>query len=309
MTAIPTTVDEAEALLRAGDYLPNRSLATALYLSLSLGRPLFLEGEAGVGKTEIAKVLSQTLGRRLLRLQCYEGLDVTTAVYEWNYPRQMVEIRMSEAAGEKDRDALESDLFSDRFLIKRPLLQALEPDDAGAPVLLIDELDRTDEPFEAFLLEVLSDFQVTIPELGTITAEVPPLVIITSNRTREIHDALKRRCFYHWVDYPSAERELEILKVKAPGTAESLSEEVVGFVHKLRDMDLFKLPGVAETIDWAHALTQLDCLSLDPEMVNDTLGTLLKYQDDIQKIEGSEATRLLNEVKSQIAAAGAAGAN
>jgi MoxR-like ATPase len=270
---------------------------------------LFLEGEAGVGKTEIAKVLSQTLGRRLLRLQCYEGLDVTTAVYEWNYPRQMVEIRMSEAAGEKDRDALESDLFSDRFLIKRPLLQALEPDDAGAPVLLIDELDRTDEPFEAFLLEVLSDFQVTIPELGTITAETPPLVVITSNRTREIHDALKRRCFYHWVDYPSADRELEILKVKAPGTAESLSEEVVGFVHKLRDMDLFKLPGVAETIDWAHALTQLDCLSLDPEMVNDTLGTLLKYQDDIQKIEGSEATRLLNEVKSQIAAAGAAGAN
>ena len=309
MTAIPTTVDAAEALLRSGDYLPNRSLATALYLSLSLERPLFLEGEAGVGKTEIAKVLSQTLGRRLLRLQCYEGLDVTTAVYEWNYPRQMVEIRMSEAAGEKDRDALESDLFSDRFLIKRPLLKALEPDDAGAPVLLIDELDRTDEPFEAFLLEVLSDFQVTIPELGTITAETPPLVVITSNRTREIHDALKRRCFYHWVDYPSADRELEILKVKAPGTAESLSEEVVGFVHKLRDMDLFKLPGVAVTIDWAHALTQLDCLSLDPEMVNDTLGTLLKYQDDIQKIEGSEATRLLNEVKSQIAAAGAAGAN
>ena len=306
MTAIPTTVDEAEALLRAGDYLPNRSLATALYLSLSLGRPLFLEGEAGVGKTEIAKVLSETLGRRLLRLQCYEGLDVTTAVYEWNYPRQMVEIRMSEAAGDMDRGALEANLFSDNFLIKRPLLQALEPDDAGAPVLLIDELDRTDEPFEAFLLEVLSDFQVTIPELGTITAETPPLVIITSNRTREIHDALKRRCFYHWVDYPSAERELEILKVKAPGTAETLSEEVVGFVHNLRDMDLFKLPGVAETIDWAHALTQLDCLSLDPEMVNDTLGTLLKYQDDIQKIEGSEATRLLNEVKSQIAAAGAA---
>ena len=306
MTAIPTTVDEAEALLRAGDYLPNRSLATALYLSLSLGRPLFLEGEAGVGKTEIAKVLAETLGRRLLRLQCYEGLDVTTAVYEWNYPRQMVEIRMSEAAGDRDRGSLEADLFSDSFLIKRPLLQALEPDVAGAPVLLIDELDRTDEPFEAFLLEVLSDFQVTIPELGTITAETPPLVIITSNRTREIHDALKRRCFYHWVDYPSAERELEILKVKAPGTAESLSEEVVGFVHKLREMDLFKLPGVAETIDWAHALTQLDCLSLDPEMVNDTLGTLLKYQDDIQKIEGSEATRLLNEVKSQIAAAGAA---
>jgi MoxR-like ATPase len=306
MTAIPTSVDETEQLLRSGDYLPNRSLATALYLSLSLGRPLFLEGEAGVGKTEIGKVLAQTLGRRLLRLQCYEGLDVTTAVYEWNYSRQMVEIRMSEAAGDRDRETLESDLFSDTFLIKRPLLQALEPDTAGAPVLLIDELDRTDEPFEAYLLEVLSDFQVTIPELGTITAETPPVVIITSNRTREIHDALKRRCFYHWVDYPSAAREAEILKVKAPEAAESLSQEVVGFVHKLREMDLFKLPGVAETIDWAHALTQLDCLSLDPEMVNDTLGTLLKYQDDIQKIEGSEAMRILNEVKSEIAAAGAA---
>ncbi|MAF47258.1 MAG: MoxR family ATPase [Rhodospirillales bacterium] len=306
MTAIPTSVDETEQLLRSGDYLPNRSMATALYLSLSLGRPLFLEGEAGVGKTEIGKVLAQTLGRRLLRLQCYEGLDVTTAVYEWNYSRQMVEIRMSEAAGDRDRETLESDLFSDTFLIKRPLLQALEPDTAGAPVLLIDELDRTDEPFEAYLLEVLSDFQVTIPELGTIAAETPPIVIITSNRTREIHDALKRRCFYHWVDYPSAAREAEILKVKAPEAAESLSQEVVGFVHKLREMDLFKLPGVAETIDWAHALTQLDSLSLDPETINDTLGTLLKYQDDIQKIEGSEAMRILNEVKSEIAAAGAA---
>jgi len=306
MTAIPTTVDEAEALLLSGDYLPNRALATGLYLSLSLGRPLFLEGEAGVGKTEIAKVLSDTLGRRLLRLQCYEGLDVTTAVYEWNYPRQMVEIRMSEATGDRSRDSLEADLFSDNFLIKRPLLQALEPDTAGAPVLLIDELDRTDEPFEAFLLEVLSDFQVTIPELGTISAETPPMVIITSNRTREIHDALKRRCFYHWVDYPSAERELKILKVKAPNAADKLSKEVVGFVHKLREMDLFKLPGVAETIDWAHALTQLDALSLDPEKVNDTLGTLLKYQDDIQMIEGTEATRILKEVKSEIAAAGAA---
>ena len=306
MTAIPTTVDEAEALLLSGDYLPNRALATGLYLSLSLGRPLFLEGEAGVGKTEIAKVLSDTLGRRLLRLQCYEGLDVTTAVYEWNYPRQMVEIRMSEATGDRSRDSLEADLFSDNFLIKRPLLQALEPDTAGAPGLLIDELDRTDEPFEAFLLEVLSDFQVTIPELGTISAETPPMVIITSNRTREIHDALKRRCFYHWVDYPSAERELKILKVKAPNAADKLSKEVVGFVHKLREMDLFKLPGVAETIDWAHALTQLDALSLDPEKVNDTLGTLLKYQDDIQMIEGTEATRILKEVKSEIAAAGAA---
>lgn len=300
MTAIPTTVDAAEALLRSGDYLPNRSLATALYLSLSLERPLFLEGEAGVGKTEIAKVLSQTLGRRLLRLQCYEGLDVTTAVYEWNYPRQMVEIRMSEAAGEKDRDALESDLFSDRFLIKRPLLQALEPDDAGAPVLLIDELDRTDEPFEAFLLEVLSDFQVTIPELGTITAETPPLVVITSNRTREIHDALKRRCFYYWIDYPDAARELEILTTKAPGAPENLSREIVGFVQALRAEDLFKLPGVAESIDWAHALMQLDRVDLDPDTINDTLGTLLKYQDDIARIQGSEASRILEEVKAGI---------
>ena len=304
MTELPISVDATDALLRSGSYLANRSLSTALYLSLSLGRPLFLEGEAGVGKTEIAKVLSETLGRELLRLQCYEGLDVTTAVYEWNYSRQMVEIRMTEAAGDRDRDRLESDLFSDDFMIKRPLLQALEEQPGGPPVLLIDELDRTDEPFEAYLLEVLSDFQVTIPELGTIAAKEPPLVIITSNRTREIHDALKRRCFYHWVDYPSAERELEILKVKAPSAPETLSAEVVGFVQSLRAMDLFKLPGVAETIDWAHALTQLDCLSLDPDTVNDTLGTLLKYQDDIQKIEGSEANRILKEVKMELASAG-----
>ena len=305
MTELPQSVDATSELLRSGDYLANRSLATALYLSLSLGRPLFLEGEAGVGKTEIAKVLSETLGRKLLRLQCYEGLDVTTAVYEWNYSRQMVEIRMAEAAGERDRDKLEADLFGDAFLIKRPLLQALEVQPSGPPVLLIDELDRTDEPFEAYLLEVLSDFQVTIPELGTITAKDPPLVVITSNRTREIHDALKRRCFYHWVDYPSANRELEIIKIKAPGASETLSAEVVGFVQQLRGMDLFKQPGVAETIDWAHALTQLDCMALDPEMVNDTLGTLLKYQDDIVKIEGSEASRILKEVKMEIATAGA----
>ncbi|HIB21523.1 MAG TPA: MoxR family ATPase [Rhodospirillales bacterium] len=305
MTELPQSVDATSDLLRSGDYLANRSLATALYLSLSLGRPLFLEGEAGVGKTEIAKVLSETLGRKLLRLQCYEGLDVTTAVYEWNYSRQMVEIRMAEAAGERDRDKLEADLFGDAFLIKRPLLQALEVQPSGPPVLLIDELDRTDEPFEAYLLEVLSDFQVTIPELGTITAKDPPLVVITSNRTREIHDALKRRCFYHWVDYPSANRELEIIKIKAPGASETLSAEVVGFVQQLRGMDLFKQPGVAETIDWAHALTQLDCMALDPEMVNDTLGTLLKYQDDIAKIEGSEASRILKEVKMEIATAGA----
>ena len=305
MTELPQSVDATSDLLRSGDYLANRSLATALYLSLSLGRPLFLEGEAGVGKTEIAKVLSETLGRKLLRLQCYEGLDVTTAVYEWNYSRQMVEIRTAEAAGERDRDKLEADLFGDAFLIKRPLLQALEVQPSGPPVLLIDELDRTDEPFEAYLLEVLSDFQVTIPELGTITAKDPPLVVITSNRTREIHDALKRRCFYHWVDYPSANRELEIIKIKAPGASETLSAEVVGFVQQLRGMDLFKQPGVAETIDWAHALTQLDCMALDPEMVNDTLGTLLKYQDDIVKIEGSEASRILKEVKMEIATAGA----
>ena len=304
MTELPQSVDATSDLLRSGDYLANRSLATALYLSLSLGRPLFLEGEAGVGKTEIAKVLSETLGRKLLRLQCYEGLDVTTAVYEWNYSRQMVEIRMAEAAGERDRDKLEADLFGDAFLIKRPLLQALEVQPSGPPVLLIDELDRTDEPFEAYLLEVLSDFQVTIPELGTITAKDPPLVVITSNRTREIHDALKRRCFYHWVDYPSANRELEIIKIKAPAASEILSAEVVGFVQQLRGMDLFKQPGVAETIDWAHALTQLDCMALDPEMVNDTLGTLLKYQDDIAKIEGSEASRILKEVKQELATAG-----
>jgi len=303
MASLPENVDATLELLRAGDYLANRSLATALYLSTSLNRPLFLEGEAGVGKTEIGKVLAQTLGRKLLRLQCYEGLDVTTAVYEWNYSRQMVEIRMAEATGDQDRDSLESNIFSDSFLIKRPLLQALEPAVEGPPVLLIDELDRTDEPFEAFLLEVLSDYQITIPELGTVTAEQPPLVIITSNRTREIHDALKRRCFYHWVDYPSAERELEILKVKAPTSAKALSAEVVGFVQKLRDMDLFKVPGVAETIVWAHALTQLDCLSLDPETVNDTLGTLLKYQDDIAKIQGSEASRILSEVKLELAGA------
>ena len=305
MTELPQSVDATSDLLRSGDYLANRSLATALYLSLSLGRPLFLEGEAGVGKTEIAKVLSETLDRKLLRLQCYEGLDVTTAVYEWNYSRQMVEIRMAEAAGDRDRDKLEADLFGDAFLIKRPLLQALEEQPSGPPVLLIDELDRTDEPFEAYLLEVLSDFQVTIPELGNITAKDPPLVVITSNRTREIHDALKRRCFYHWVDYPSAKRELEIIKIKAPTASEKLSAEVVGFVQQLRGMDLFKQPGVAETIDWAHALTQLDCMALDPEMVNDTLGTLLKYQDDIAKIEGSEASRILKEVKQELATAGA----
>ena len=297
---IPETINETVGLLDSGNYVSDRSLATALHLSLSLKRPLFLEGEAGVGKTEIAKVLSETLGRKLFRLQCYEGLDIASAVYEWNYSLQMVEIRLSEAVGDRDRDCLEDDLFSEKFLIKRPLLQALEPSIDGPPVLLIDELDRTDEPFEAFLLEVLSDFQVTIPEIGTIAAEKPPIVIITSNRTREIHDALKRRCFYYWIDYPDAERELNILKVKAPKAPEILSQQVVAFVQKLRELDLFKQPGVAETIDWAHALTQLDCLTLDPDTINNTLGTLLKYQDDIENIRGSEASRLLGEIKSEM---------
>ncbi len=299
-TDLPVSVDDTLAMLGRGNYVSDNSLATALFLALKLGRPLFLEGEAGVGKTEIAKVLSETLGRELIRLQCYEGLDVSSAVYEWNYPRQMIEIRMAEASGSADRSALATNLFSDEFLIKRPLLQALESQGGAAPVLLIDELDRTDEPFEAFLLEVLSDFQVTIPEIGPIKAETPPIVIITSNRTREIHDALKRRCFYYWVDYPSAAREFEILKVKAPTAPEDLSRQVVAFVHELRKMDLFKLPGVAETIDWTHALIQLDYLALDPTAVDNTLGVLLKYQDDIAKIQGSEANRILDQVKTEL---------
>ena len=298
---LPASVDDTLALLARGRYVADRSLATALFLSLRLRRPLFLEGEAGVGKTEIAKVLSETLGRRLVRLQCYEGLDVSSAVYEWNYSRQMVEIRLAEAAGDRSRESLGSDIYSERFLIKRPLLQAIESDPAGVPVLLIDELDRTDEPFEAYLLEVLSDFQITIPELGSIKASDPPIVIVTSNRTREIHDALKRRCFYYWVDYPDAKRELEILRVKVPRASDELSRQVVGFVQKLRKVDLFKLPGIAETIDWTEALIQLDRVALDPKSVDDTLGVLLKYQDDIAKIRGSEAAVLLNQVKAEIA--------
>ena len=303
MAALPTSVDATYQLLNDGNYVADRSLATALHLALSLGRPLFLEGEAGVGKTEIAKVLSSTLGRKLIRLQCYEGLDVSSAVYEWNYARQMVEIRLAEAAGGADRDGLSKDIFDDRFLIKRPILQALEEQPEGPPVLLIDELDRTDEPFEAFLLEVLSDFQVTIPELGPIVAKEPPIVIITSNRTREIHDALKRRCFYYWVDYPTAEREAEILKVKAPDAPAELTRQVIAFVQRLRKMDLFKVPGVAETIDWTHALVQLDYLALDPKAIDGTLGVLLKYQDDIAKISGSEATRMLAQIKTELAGA------
>jgi MoxR-like ATPase len=303
MTEI-TSVDDTQALLVRGNYIADRALATSLYLALKLARPLFLEGEAGVGKTEIGKVLAETLHRRLVRLQCYEGLDVSSAVYEWNYARQMLEIRMAEAEGVTDREALAKDIFTEGFLIHRPLLQALEPQEGGPPVLLIDELDRTDEPFEAYLLEVLADFQITIPEIGTIKAERPPIVIITSNRTREIHDALKRRCFYHWVDYPSAERELQIIKVRLPGAPERLSQQIVGFVQKLRAQDLFKLPGVAETLDWTQALMTLDRLELDPQTINDTLGTLLKYQDDIAKIQGSEAAQILAQVKRELAAAG-----
>ena len=298
--ALPQSIDATMALLAGADYVAERSLATAVFLSLRMGRPLFLEGEAGVGKTEIAKVLASTLGRRLVRLQCYEGLDIAQAAYEWNYPRQMIEIRLAEAEGAKNREALTQDIFSEKFLIRRPLLQALQPDVAGPPVLLIDELDRTDEPFEAYLLEVLSDFQLTSPELGTIKAEQPPIVILTSNRTREIHDAIKRRCFYHWVDYPDAERELAILRRKAPGVAERLSQEVVAFVQRLRKMDLFKLPGVAETLDWSKALTALDAIALSPQTVNDTLGTLLKYQDDIARVRGTEAERILSEVQAEL---------
>jgi len=303
LTNIPDTVEGTLELLAKGSYIADRSLATAVHLALHLNRPLFLEGEAGVGKTEIAKVLSDVLGRRLVRLQCYEGLDVASAVYEWNYAAQMIEIRMAEAEGIEDRSQLGSDIFSDRFLIKRPLLQALEPSLEGPPVLLIDELDRTDEPFEAYLLEVLSDFQITIPEIGTIHADRPPIVVVTSNRTREIHDALKRRCFYYWVDYPNAERELEILKLKAPQVDVVLSRQVVQFVQRLREKDLFKLPGIAETIDWASALNQLDVIELTPDAIDDTLGVLLKYQDDIAQIRGSEAAKILDQIKTEVAAA------
>ena len=303
---IPASIDAMVELLRKGDYIADRSLATVLFLALKRGRPLFCEGEAGVGKTEIAKVLAQTLGRKLIRLQCYEGLDAASAVYEWNYARQMIEIRLAEAQGTVDRDQLGSDVFNEKFLIRRPLLEALQPDPSGPPVLLIDELDRTDEPFEAYLLEVLSDFQVTIPELGTVKAPQAPIVIITSNRTREIHDALKRRCFYHWVDYPDAARERQILATKAPEAPAALARQVVGVVQELRRMDLFKSPGVAESIDWAQALTELNVLDLDPAVIDSTLGVLLKYQDDIQRIQGSEAAAIIGRVKSEIAALPAA---
>ena len=300
---VPASVDQTLALLTGQDYVADRRLATAVFLALRLRRPLFLEGEAGVGKTEIAKALAAALARPLIRLQCYEGLDTAAAVYEWNYPRQMIEIRLAEAAGNVERSELAHDIFTTRFLLRRPLLQALAPEEGEAPVLLIDELDRTDEPFEAYLLEVLSDYQVTIPELGTIRAETPPIVVITSNRTREIHDAIKRRCFYHWVDYPDASRELEIVRRKCPRAAETLAREVVAFTQRLRTLDLFKAPGIAETLDWAEALVALDRITLDPQTVADTLGALLKYQDDVGAITPDVAARLVREAQAETARA------
>ena len=301
MSELPRSIDATLEMLSREGYVADRALATVLFLALRMARPLFLEGEAGVGKTEIAKVLAAALDRPLIRLQCYEGLDVSSAVYEWNYAAQMVEIRMREAAG-AGREAMEEGVFSERFLVRRPILQALEQTDGRAPVLLIDELDRTDEAFEAFLLEVLSDFQVTIPELGTIRATEPPIVIVTTNRTREIHDALKRRCLYHWVDYPSAERELEIVARKVPEAPAELSREIVAYIQRLREERLFKNPGVAETLDWATALIELDKLALDPQTVSDTLGVILKYQDDIAAIAGSEGAKLLDEVRGEMRA-------
>jgi len=296
----PTSIDSVQHLLAGQDYICGRALGTVSYLALRLGRPLFLEGEAGTGKTEIAKALAAGLGRRLIRLQCYEGLDAASAVYEWNFTGQMIAIRAAEAAGGVDRGHLKDELFTEEFLIERPLLQAMRPQPGGAPVLLIDEIDRTDEPFEAFLLEALSDFQVTIPELGTIRAPEPPIVILTSNRTREVHDALKRRCLYHWVDYPTFDREIEIVQTRAPEASERLSREVVAFVQRLRTEDLFKKPGVAETIDWAKCLLALDVIALSPEVIADTLGAILKYQDDIARLQGSEAKRLLDEVRATL---------
>jgi len=302
MTPTPfESIDAVQARLGEVDYVCGRGLATVVFLSLKLGRPIFLEGEAGVGKTEVAKAIAALLGRRLIRLQCYEGLDASSAVYEWNYAAQMMEIRLAEATGSRDRDAIAADVFAEKHLIARPLLEAMRPHVDGPPVLLIDELDRADEPFEAFLLEALSDFQVTIPELGVVKAPEPPVVVITSNRTREVHDALRRRCLYHWVDYPDFEREMTILAAKAPEASETLSREVAAFIRRLRDEDLFKSPGVAETLDWARALVALDAVALDPQTISDTLGALLKYQDDIARIQGSEATRILDEAREDLA--------
>jgi MoxR-like ATPase len=296
----PDTIEATVEMLGAEGYVCDRALGTVAFLSLRLGKPLFLEGEAGVGKTEIAKALAAGLGRQLIRLQCYEGLDSASAIYEWNFSAQMIAIRTAEAAGGADRAALQTELFSEDFLLRRPLLEAMSPHPEGPPVLLIDEVDRTDEPFEAFLLEALSDYQVTIPEIGTIKAEEPPIVILTSNRTREVHDALKRRCLYHWLDYPNFEREMEILRARVPEAEQQLSTEVVAFVQALRGQDLFKNPGVAESIDWAKALIALDTLALSPEVISDTLGAVLKYQDDIAKIAGSEATKILNEARASL---------
>jgi len=294
------TIETVQSMLREVDYLCDRSLATTVFLALKLNRPLFLEGEAGVGKTEIALAISRALGRKLIRLQCYEGLDTGSAVYEWNFPAQMVAIRTAEAAGNLERKGLQAELFSEEYLISRPILEALRNHEEGPPVLLIDEIDRTDEPFEAFLLEVLSEFQVTIPELGTIKSNEPPIVILTSNRTREIHDALKRRCFYYWVDFPDFARELEIIQVKVPEASEAFSKEIVSFVHSLRSEELFKKPGVAESIDWAKCLLALDTIALSPEVISNTLGALLKYQDDIAKIDSSESQRILEQARSNL---------
>ena len=299
MTQI-ASIDAVQAMLADTGYVCGRALATVTFLGLKLGRPLFLEGEAGVGKTEIAKALATSLGRRLIRLQCYEGLDAASAVYDWNFAAQMVAIRTAEATGGADRAALQSELFGPDYLTERPLLQAMRPQPGGAPVLLIDELDRTDAPFEAFLLEALSDFQVTIPEVGTIAAPEPPIVILTSNRTREVHDALKRRCLYHWVDYPGFERECALLNARAPEVSATLSRQIVAFVQTLRTEDLFKKPGVAETIDWAKCLLALDVIDLSPAVIADTLGALLKYQDDIQKLQGSEAKRILDDAQAAL---------
>ncbi len=304
---MPDSIDAVVDLLERQNYIADRRLATSVFLALKMRRPLFLEGEAGVGKTEIAKVLAAALDRRLVRLQCYEGLDTSSAVYEWNYPRQMIEIRLAEATGVHDRDKLDHTVFSERFLIKRPLLQALERQEGRPAVLLIDELDRTDEPFEAYLLEVLAEFQITIPELGTIRAEEPPVVVLTSNRTREIHDAIKRRCLYHWVDYPDARRELTIVRRKVPGCAERLSREIVAFTQRLREMDLFKSPGVAETLDWAEALAALDRVVLDPDTVSNTLGVLLKYQDDIGSLTPTRVSELVAQAQADAEAMSAAG--